>query len=82
MASITDGGMNVIQVKTVIRAIETYQKHGIIFSRNGKPSHLRALATSYTGKPYARSAKGLQMAHDDLVALCNANGINPELGKA
>ena len=63
----TGNAVNYIQVRFIIRAIEMYQKHGLIPSRNGTPAHMRALASVYTGKTYARSAKGLASAHDDLV---------------
>jgi hypothetical protein len=58
-----------IQVTMVICAIDTYQRFGMLLSRNGTPAHLRSLATAYTGKPYARSAKGLETARVDLVNL-------------
>jgi hypothetical protein len=66
--AITGNATYWFQVNMVIRAIDMWRKHGIAMSRNGKPAHLRALATAYTGKAYARSDKGLLAAQTDLVA--------------
>jgi hypothetical protein len=66
--TITGNATYWLQVNMIIRAIDMWRKHGIALSRNGKPAHLRALATSYTGKNYARSDKGLLAAQTDLIA--------------
>ena len=50
-------------------AIRLYVRSGIRPNRGYTPANMRALATKYTGKPYARSAKGLQAALADLDAL-------------
>jgi len=66
-----------IQVKMIIRGIDMWQKFGMSLSRNSKPADLRHLATQYTGKPYARSDKGLTQARTDLVAYLAAIGMQP-----
>ena len=58
-----------IQVKFVARAIKCYLDTGMMFSRNGTPTHLKALVTSYTGKQYKRGRNGLIQAGADLEAL-------------
>ena len=65
-----------IQVKTVIRAIALYLQTGMILSRNGKPTQLKALATSYTGTPYGRGDNELRRAGEDLAELLDRHGLD------
>ena len=67
--TITGNAINWLQVKIIIRAIDTYCKFGMQLARNGSPAHLRALASQYTGKQYSRSRKGLEQAGADLAKL-------------
>ena len=57
----------------VIKAMETHIRTNgrMRLTRIASPANLRAIASEYTGKHYARSRKGLETALADLITLRN-----------
>ena len=60
-----------LRLVTVIMAMKTHLKFGgkMRLTRTATPANLRKIATEFTGKPYARSKKGMETALADLEAL-------------
>jgi hypothetical protein len=52
-------------------AIKTHLKFNgrMMLTRTATPARLRAIASEFTGKPYARSRKGLEKAYADLLEI-------------
>lgn len=65
-----------------LQAIEVYLSSGgrMQLTRVATPANLRAIASEFTGKKYARSQKGLTKARDDLKALMEKKNLD-ELGE-
>lgn len=59
-----------------VSAIKLYLKTGMLTTRGATPTTLRAIATEYSGKPYARSRKGLEKALADLETLGNGKDLD------
>ncbi len=57
-----------LQVKLIARGLKMYNETGMILARNGTPSQLLKLASHYSGKKYANSAKGRTEAAADMQA--------------
>lgn len=60
--------VNLFACIAVKHALKLYIKTGMKANRDYTPANMKAFVTRHTGKDYARSAKGLQQAHDDLDA--------------
>ena len=65
-----------------MQGLEMYDKYGSNFqlTRGATPGVLRAIATEFTGKVYARSKKGMKQALEDMVALVKSKTLD-ELGE-
>lgn len=64
----------------LISSMKMFLKHGMRMTRIATPANMRAIATEFTGKPYARSRKGLEQAYADMVALRDAKPDLDALG--
>lgn len=51
------------------QGLEAVLRNGMQLSRNATPANLRLIASSFTGKTYRRSRKGLETALADVSAL-------------
>lgn len=67
----TPSQIDAFRLSVVIRAIETHIRTNgqMMLTRMATPSNLRTIASEYTGKSYARSRKGLELALADLQAI-------------
>lgn len=66
------------RAKVLIQALEFHIKTGgkMRLTRSATPGTLRQIATEFTGKPYARSAKALQQALDDMRTLVEGKDLD------
>jgi hypothetical protein len=62
-------------------AIGFYLKNRMKLNRSYTPANMRAVASEFTGKTYARSRKGLENAYKDLEALILSKNSLDELGE-
>jgi hypothetical protein len=69
--------INVFQVMVTASAMKLYLKTGIRVNRAYTPTNMKAIATSFTGKGYARSRKGMEEALTDLNEILVAVGRKP-----
>ena len=80
--SVTGNAVIGLRAFICIRAIEMHLKYDGKFrmTRTATPSNLRAIASEFTGKPYARSRKGLETALADLRTLMQQKNLD-EMGE-
>ncbi len=66
-----DKNVSFMRLVTVIEGMKMHLRTGgkLRLTRTATPARLRAIATEYTGKSYARSQKGMETALSDLYVI-------------
>jgi hypothetical protein len=83
-ATIQGNAIRGFRMKVAMLAMKMYiESNGrLMASRNATPTTMRQVATEFTGKPYARSRKGLELAYIDLLHMWNMkNGDLDAIGE-